>query len=846
MNETNVNGPVMSDVMHRNIKASTRLAYLVAVLGLLMGAMLLGRSELLLWHVRWYLPTHTTMEVLAVVVAALIFSTGWHSVDGRMPLRVTLLSPAMLVVCLFDLAHLMWVPGMPGLDNNLTSVRGVEFWLLARSVGALALLAAAVAPVDRISGKRMHRSGVALALALIVGGCWLVLFHPEKLPATFVPGQGATSFKIGWEYVLTALNVVAALLLAHRVRRAIGCTTARADAYLAAAAAVMALGEVNFTLNIGADNAFNAIAHVYKVIAYLCLYRAIYVEMVQVPYVRLRASERSLADSETKFRSLMECAPDAIMLASGEGRIAMLNARAEELFGIARDRVAGMPLDLLVPPAADDDDVICHHPHGGDFPVEVRRAQTPAGQQIVVVRDVSERRRLEGALLEQLTVDALTGLPNRRRILETLGEAIATARDDGRVLAVLVLDLDEFRKINSGYGYAGGDDVLRECVDRITRCLQPGDTLARQGGNEFIVVQREADLHQGQSRSGAKGGMLAAGLADTLLDAMNAPFVLDGQNVFLSASIGIALLPDTPCAPHELLQMAQVAMASARADGRARWRFHTAEMHNAIRARVDLEALLRQAIEHGQFALQYQPRVALAGDRIVGVEALVRWRHPTQGVVPPLRFIPLAEETGMIEQIDLWVLGEACRQAASWRAQGLPPLRVSVNLSARQFQQAGLAARVRAALEHSGLPPSCLEIEITESTVMRDTEEAAGVLRSLKALGVALSIDDFGTGYSSLSYLKTFPLDVLKIDRSFVADVIFDANDAAITRAIIALAHSLNLEAVAEGVETPEQAAFLKENGCDELQGYLFSKPVWPEDLEKLLLKDAVQADPVK
>jgi diguanylate cyclase (GGDEF)-like protein/PAS domain S-box-containing protein len=837
-----MNGFFMTGTSSSNARTFIRLAYLVAVLALLMGAMMTVRAELMLWHARWYLPTHTAMEVFAVVVAALIFSTGWHSVDGRVPVRVAFLSPALLIVCLFDLAHLMFVPGMPGLDGDLSSLRGIEFWLLARSVGALALLAAALAPTAGVHGKRVHRVGVVLALALVLGGYWLVLFHPDLLPATYVPGHGATDFKIGWEYTLTALNTAAALLLVRRVRLNMGQKGAQsgaqsginADAYLAAAAAIMALGEVNFTLKIGADNAFNTIAHVYKVIAYLCLHRAIYVEVVQAPYVRLRASERSLADSETKFRSLMECAPDAIMLASGEGRIAMLNARAEELFGIVRERAAGMPLDLLVPPADENEDVICHHPHSGDFPAEVRRASTPAGQQIVVVRDVSERRRLEASLLEQLTCDALTGLPNRRRILEMLGEAIATAREDGRVLAVVVLDIDEFRKINSGYGYAGGDDVLRDCVSRIGACLQPGDTQARQGGNEFIIVQRDA----GQSRSGAKAGQLA----ETLLDAMRAPFVLDGQHVFLSASIGIALLPETPCAPHELLQMAQVAMASARADGRARWRFHTAEMDDEIRARVDLEALLRQAIEHGQFVLQYQPRVALAGDRIVGVEALVRWRHPTLGVVPPLRFIPLAEETGMIEQIDLWVLGEACRQAARWRAQGLPPLRVSVNLSARQFQQAGLATRVRAALESSGLPPSCLELEITESTVMRDTEEAAGVLRSLKALGVALSIDDFGTGYSSLSYLKTFPLDVLKIDRSFVADVIVDGNDAAITRAIIALAHSLNLEAVAEGVETPEQAAFLRENGCDELQGYLFSPPVWPEELERML----AQVDTVK
>jgi diguanylate cyclase (GGDEF)-like protein/PAS domain S-box-containing protein len=813
----------------RHLRTRARLRVLVALLAIGMLVMVTLRGELLLWHLRWYLPVHTTMEIFSVVVAMLIFSTGWHSVDGRVQVRVALLSPAALAVGLFDLAHLMWVPGMPGLDGSRTSLRGIEFWLFARSIGALALLAAAIAPPG-IAGKRLHRGGVALALAFVAAGYALVLFAPGLLPATYKPGVGITGFKQGWEFAVTLVCCIAAVLLVRRVRRSPGRVDARTDTYLAAAAAILALGEINFTLYHGADDWFNTIGHVYKVVAYLCLYRAIYVEVVQAPYVRLRASERSLAASETKFRSLMECAPDAILLAGREGRIAMMNARAEELFGIARERVTGLPLDLLVPPGADDADVVCRHSRSGEFPAEVRRALTPSGQQIAIVRDVSERRQLEGALLEQLTCDALTGLPNRRRILEMLGEAIGAARGDGRVLAVLVLDIDEFRKVNSGYGYAGGDGVLREGVARLSRHLGAGDTLARQGGNEFIIVQRDS----GQVQAGV--------LADTLLDAMLEPFLLDGQQLYLSASIGIALLPPKECAPYDLLQMAQVAMAAARMDGRARWRFHTAAMAEEIRTRVDMEALLRYAFERGEFALQYQPRISVDTGRIVGAEALVRWRHPALGVMAPGHFIPLLEETGMIEQLDLWVLGEACERAAGWRAQGLPPMRVSVNLSARQFQQAGLALRVRAALEKSGLPPACLELEITESTVMRDTEEAAGVLRSLKALGVGLSIDDFGTGYSSLSYLKRFPLDVLKIDRSFVADVIHDPNDASITRAIIALAHSLNLEAVAEGVETREQAEFLKENGCDEIQGYYFSRPVWPEEMAQMLATDAVAA----
>jgi diguanylate cyclase (GGDEF)-like protein len=592
----------------------------------------------------------------------------------------------------------------------------------------------------------------------------------------------------------------------------------------------MSLGGFGFTLYVRPDDVLSMAGHAYKLVAYLFLYAAVHVAAVQAPFLRLVRSERSLLESEHKFRSLMECAPDAILLATADGRIAMMNARAEELFGLARADASGLALNVLVP-EDDGGETECRRLHGAPFPAEVRRAAAPVGQQIAIVRDVSERRRLERTVVEQLTYDALTGLPNRRRILETLDEAAAGARQDGRTLAVLVFDVNAFRKVNSGYGWSGGDEVLHECVARLSGCLRAGDTLARQGGNEFVVVQK----HSGHDAASALG--------ESLLGCMHAPFMLGGQRVFLTASVGIALLPAaagaaSPPAP-ELLQMAQLAMSGARADGPGRLRFHTPEMAHAIRERVEMEALLRHALERGQLVLQFQPRVEVASGRMVGVEALVRWRHPGLGLVPPARFIPLAEETGLIEELDLWVLRDACTRAAAWRARGLDPGRVSVNLSARQFQQAGLARRVRAALEDSGLDPAALELEITESTVMRDTEEAAEVLRSLKALGVALSIDDFGTGYSSLSYLKRFPIDVLKIDRSFVKDVVEDPNGAAITRAIIALAHGLNLEAVAEGVEKAEQVAFLRENGCDEIQGYYFSPPVWPEELEAMMAAGA-------
>ena len=804
------------------IAASARLAAVVAGLATFVTWLAAGHGSDLPWQPQWYLSTHTAMEVFAVVMAMSVFTTGWHGIGRRIPVRVALLAPAALAVGLLELGHLMTVPGMPGIVAPGSEEQGIAFWLAAGSVGALALLGAALMPREPTVGRGVHHAAQLAALGVAALGYWQALYAPLALPALWIRGQGPTVFKTSVELALIGVYGLAALLLLARALRS-GLRTERC---LAGAAAVMSLSGVCLALCRGPDDAYSMAAHAYKVIAYLFLFRAVYVAAVHAPYLRLRHSERSLLESEAKFRGLMECAPDAILLAGADGRIAIMNARAEELFGVAREAAAGMPLEVLVPSGAGLDETSCRRLHAPAFPAEVRRAQMPTGQQVAIVRDVSERRRLERAVLDQLTCDALTGLPNRRRILETLDEAIGGARRHRRTLAVLVLDIDEFRKINSGYGWAGGDDVLRECSARLAALLAAGDTLARQGGNEFIVVQKDS------------GSDAAGALAERMLARMREPFALKSQRVFLSASIGIALLPDAACDANELLQMAQVAMSGARSGNHPQYRFHTSGMDAAIRERVDFEALLRHAVERGQFVLQYQPRVRMDDGALVGVEALVRWRHPELGLVPPGRFIPLAEETGMIEELDMWVLGEACRRAAGWRARGLAPLRVSVNLSARQFQQAGLARRVRAALDAAGLPPSSLELEITESTVMRDTGEAVSVLRSLKALGVALSIDDFGTGYSSLSYLKRFPIDVLKIDRSFVKDVIADPNDAAITCAIIALAHGLNLEAVAEGVETRAQMAFLKAHGCDEVQGFYFSPPVWPEELEGMLEKE--------
>jgi diguanylate cyclase (GGDEF)-like protein len=398
------------------------------------------------------------------------------------------------------------------------------------------------------------------------------------------------------------------------------------------------------------------------------------------------------------------------------------------------------------------------------------------------------------------------------------------ARSRG-TLAVLFIDLDRFKTINDALGHDIGDEVLQILAARLGAALRASDVLARLGGDEFVVIVEEA-----------AGPDIVAALARKLLAAVEQPVVVREQEFVLSASIGVSLFPSDGADAQTLIKNADIAMYRAKEQGRNGVQFYSETMGSANAGRLALETQLKKAAaEPSQFVLHYQPRVSLHDGRITGVEALVRWMHPERGLIPPAQFIPLAEELGLIGAIGRWVLRSAAQQAAAWRKAGLPPVRMAVNISAQQFHAAGFLDDLRAALGESGLEPPALELEITESAMMQRSQQVAELLAVVRSLGVHLSIDDFGTGYSSLAYLKRLPIHTLKIDRSFVHDVPGDADDATIVRAIIALAHSLRVRVVAEGVETDAQLAFLRSEGCEEIQGYLVSRPLPAEQAGALL-----------
>jgi diguanylate cyclase (GGDEF)-like protein/PAS domain S-box-containing protein len=435
-----------------------------------------------------------------------------------------------------------------------------------------------------------------------------------------------------------------------------------------------------------------------------------------------------------------------------------------------------------------------------------------------------ERRKSEEQLAYLAQFDSLTSLPNRHLFHDRLAQTMAQARRSGRPLAVLFIDLDRFKLVNDTLGHGAGDELLKEVAARLSQCVRSGDTVGRFGGDEFGAVLSEL---------GKPGD--ASTVAQKIIDALARPFSLDGNQTYVSASIGITLFPADGEEAGALIMNADTAMYRAKEQGRDNYQYFTREMNERAVLRVQTEAALRRAIERKEFLLHYQPKVDLGSGAICGLEALLRWQHPSKGLVSPLEFIPVLEDSGLIVRVGEWVMWEACAQIKAWRKAGLSDLPVAINLSARQFQQKDLEATVRGILSETGVDSSLIQFELTESMLMKDPEAAARTLRGLEESGVKISVDDFGTGYSSLAYLKRFPIDSLKIDRAFIRDITTDPEDAAIALAIIGLAHSLKLKVVAEGVETEDQLEFLTSHACDEMQGYYFAKPAAPAEIEAML-----------
>jgi diguanylate cyclase (GGDEF)-like protein/PAS domain S-box-containing protein len=548
---------------------------------------------------------------------------------------------------------------------------------------------------------------------------------------------------------------------------------------------------------------------------------------------------KALQESEERFRVLVEQAPDAILLFDLDNNsILELNANAELLWGWSRSELLSTDIlslychdqqpqlietikyqqDLALAGQKAQFECEILPRNGRAVPCEVKLVRLPAGERRFLRAsfiDISERRISEAQILYLAHHDVLTGLANRFSLQQKLSAQIAEAENRGEQLAVMMLDLDSFKTINDARGHHVGDLLLTQVAERLRKLLADKAIVARQGGDEFIVVM--SHIH---SRTEVEAWAAA------INEALAAPYDLNGKQLLTAASIGISLYPEDGTLGDELIRNSDLAMYQAKQRARGGAYFFNAELSVALLNRLSLEEDLRIAVQERQFELHYQPQLNLLTGKVFGVEALVRWRHPDKGLISPAAFIPVAEETGIIVAMGEWILYEACRQLKAWQDQGMNGVKVSVNLSAAQFQNEKLLTTVKQVLAATGLKAQYLDLEITETSAMVSPADAIVVMKDLSDLGVSISIDDFGTGYSSLAYLKQFPISTLKIDRSFVKDVEEDEDDAALCDVTTLLAHRLNLRVVAEGVETPGQLKFLTSIACDHIQGYLFCRPL--------------------
>ncbi|EIM06113.1 diguanylate cyclase/phosphodiesterase with PAS/PAC and MHYT sensor(s) [Planococcus antarcticus DSM 14505] len=563
--------------------------------------------------------------------------------------------------------------------------------------------------------------------------------------------------------------------------------------------------------------------------------------MIAILSIRSETKVKSLSDEyDRQFLSVIESATDGIVVTDAKGFVMQWNYGAECLFGYSKDEITHQDVQLIFSKAYQElnlsttttdvsgktIEVMGLKKDGRQFPVELSTGYwdtAKGGYYSLIIRDITDRRATEEKISNLVYLDSLTGLPNRRLFNDRLESTIGQALENGLVLTVLYLDLDQFKLVNDTYGHTTGDQLLMEVADRIKSCITKTDTLARLGGDEFILLLPSADY----TKAGA--------IAQKIIEVLNDPFLLNNESVFTTPSIGVSLYPADGKDSEMLVKNADIAMYRVKEEGKNHFQFFTSEMNELVSRKSTIAMSIRKGLKLGEFTVHYQPQIDIETENIIGVEALVRWHHPKLGSISPAEFIPIAEENGMIIHIGEFVLRTACQQNKDWQDSGMAPFRVAVNISAKQFSQGNIATVVTSALEDAGLAPHFLELELTESIIQGATS-AISKMQELKTMGIHLSIDDFGTGYSSLSYLKLFPVDTLKIDQHFTRNIHNDPKDAALVATIIQMAHNLELNVIAEGVETLEQLAFLKNKRCNQAQGYYFQKPLLPEKIEELYM----------
>jgi diguanylate cyclase (GGDEF)-like protein/PAS domain S-box-containing protein len=790
---------------------------------------------------------HAALEAFSISVAGLIFAIGWSAPRDRVPRIVALLACSFLGIAILDFSHTMVFPGMPGYTVPGDVQTAIGFWFAARGLGVAALLAAAWLPWNNAPFKHRHWL-VAGILALVVLTHAVVLLYPDALPIFYTAASGLTPVKIRLEWVLIGGYALAALQFARHLRKPRRFNAAS----LFASAALMVMSELCLSLYSSPIDRYNLVGHIYKVLAYVFLYHALFVETIQAPYQQLKSSQaqlrQALHDKEKQEQTLrklslaVEQSPKPMLITNRNGAIEYVNQAFISTSGYELKDILGKNPSFLqsgkTPNATYQamwsrlsnglpwqGEVINRRKNGNDYieriliyPIKNDRGQVT--HYLSHKDDITEEKAAAERIRMLSQFDTVTGLPNQTSMRSMLRHAIDLAQHHKDALTLISVNLDNFRVINENLGHPAGDVILKQVGERLAELTSDKDTVARVSGDHFVLILPGLD----QTGATVKAAQINA--------AMQAPFLVEHHPVITTASVGIALYPDDGKTANVLLACSEAAMFHAKHEGRNTYRFFTPALQKSSSRMLALSVALQTAISRQQLYLVYQPQIDLASGRVSGAEALVRWNHPELGEISPVEFIPVAEHYGLIEELGQWILETALKQTRTWSQAGMADLVVAVNLSASQFNTPLLSQRILAAVERIGTNPHQLELELTEAVTMRDPESASQIMHSLRQNGFHLSIDDFGTGYSSLSYLRKFNVDKLKIDRSFIIDLANNPNDQSIVSAIIQMAHSLGMVTLAEGVETAEQLAALRGKGCDQIQGYYFSRPLHAQEFE--------------
>jgi diguanylate cyclase (GGDEF)-like protein/PAS domain S-box-containing protein len=809
------------------------------------------------WHVRLpaayagmsFTQWHTLFEFASMLVCGAVAAVAWNGRELATPRSVHLLGVASAGALALDMAHTLSFPGMADLITPNSSTKAAMLFMAGRLLIALALLCVAALPWRLAQEPRWLRwvpAGVAMYVLAVFA--W-VFGWPQSLPALVIDGESLTLTKRSAEYAIAAIYLVASALFARRLS-----TPQPFDVpSLLCAAVIMAIAEVTFTLFTRLTDLAMVAGHLYKVLGFWMLYRTIVADSIRAPYQRLVDSEHLLRHSEEELRTITDNIPAMVAFVDRDMRYRFVNRNYERWLGVKPEEMLGRTAlevygekgyAVLQPSLeralAGQTFAVDHHVAGRRsgrerwfnimYMPKVDRDGNVSGVYILS-NDITDIVDAEGRALFLAEHDELTMLPNRAAFQSAVGRTLAHCELEASQFAVIFVDVDRFKVINDTLGHAAGDHLLQALATRMKQVVRGKDLVARMGGDEMCLL-----LHD------VRDATHASEIAERILTALRVPVELrTGKQHHVTVSAGVAIYPQDGTDVETLLRHADIAMYRAKAAGRDGFALFGAHDSAPAEARLNLELELRTAIDQDQLVLHYQPRVDVVTGRPVGMEALVRWQHPQRGLLSPAHFIGIAEETGLIVPMGAWVLrraGETLRRLEIGGAHGLV---MSVNVSARQFKNPRLVDEVAEMIELAGCPPHQIELELTESAVMEQPEMAEATMRRLKMLGVRLAMDDFGTGYSSLASLKRFPVDCVKIDRSFVNDIPGDAGDSALTRAIVAMGHSLGLHVVAEGVERRDQLDFLRREGCDEYQGYWFAKPM-PELALTALLSELPQA----